>query len=56
MEHKKTSSRIYHVPDEETKGKGKGKRKCRGPLSLKIQPHIGIEFTHCTIMFSRKFL
>ena len=56
MEHQKTSSRIYHVTEEEMKHKRKGERICRGPVSLKIQPRIEIKFTHCNIMFSCRFL
>ena len=41
MDHQKTNSMIYHVPEEETKRKVKGQRMCRRPLSSKIQPQIG---------------
>ena len=55
MEYQK-SSRIYHIPKEETEREGKGKIICRGTSSSKIQPQIRIEFTHHNIMFSRRFL
>ena len=56
LEHQKTSSRIYHVTEEETKRESKGERMCRGPLSSKIQPRIEIEYTHRNIMSSRRFI
>ena len=56
MEYQKTSSRIYHVTEEETKRESKGERMFRGPSLLKIQPRIGIKFTPCNIMSSRRFL
>ena len=56
MEHQKTSSRIYHVTEEETKRKSKGKRMYIGPLSSKIQPQIGMKFIHSNIMSSRTLL
>ena len=36
--------------------KEKGKRMYRGSLLSKIQPQIGIKFTHHNIMFSHRFL
>ena len=56
MKYQETSSRIYHVPEEETKSESKGKRMYRGPLSSKVQPQIRIKFTHCNIMSSGRFL
>ena len=56
MEYHKTSIRMYHVPEKETKQEGEGEMMCRGPLLSRVQPQSRIKFTHRTIICSHWFL